>query len=1287
VQTGKRWQVRICLHLRLEKRWVSQYIYINFSWSPARLVVFGLEDFRPTIFVSKARTRMISVIALDLRNTKKVHFQSPRKFMQVFLGVLILAASAAAQTSILTQHYDNARTGQNTSETILTPANVSAPMSFGKLFTFPVTGYVYAQPLYMPGVVIPGHGTHNVLYVATEHDLVYAFDADTLGAPLWTVSFLNGSATTVPNGDVSTGDIIPEIGITGTPAIDPNTKTLYVVANTKENGQYPYRLHALDITTGAEKFGGPILLSATVPGTGDGGSTITFSNQWENQRPGLLVNNGYVFIGFAAHGDNGPWHGWILACNVNPTTGLLQASGAWNTSPNGKGNGIWSSGAGIAADTLGNAYIATGNGDYSFKSTAPPPSTTVDFGDSVVKFSLTNGVPTPTDYFTPYNQQSLTDADADLGSGGVIVVPDQSAPNPHVMVVSGKQGRLYVINRDQMTRNNSYYCNGCSSDPEILQTVDGIGGLWSMPAYWNGNMYFWGNGDNLKAYSMTGGVLSTSPTSQSAESSNFPGSTPVVSSSGTTNGIVWAVESDGYNSDSPAILRAYDATDVGTLLYASNLTGDTLGAAVKFVVPVVTNGKVYVGTQQGIDVFGLTNGEARAAAPVFNPAGGSFGPGLQVTLTSATTGASIFYTTDGSTPTPGSTLYTGAISVSSTTTINAIAVENGFLESPVSTSTFTISSQTAVPQATPAPGTYTSQQSVTLADTTTNATIYYTINGATPTVNSTKYNPNTPIQVTATTTIKAIAAAPNLNNSPVVTAVYRINPSATSSINFGSGFSNSAGLQFNGSTDLDDSRLQLTNGGANEAGTAFYTSLVDVGNFTSDFTFQLSDPSADGFTFTIQNSPSAAKALGPAGGGLGYGPDSPSGAAGIPQSVAIKFDLYNNSGEGVDSTGLYTGGVSPTTPAIDLTPSGIDLHSGDTMALHLAYDGTTLGMTITDNVADTTFSQSWPINIPQVVGGEKAYVGFTGGTGGETSSQKIESWTYVGTNTSTPVSTTTTVVSSLNPAYVGQSVTFTASVASSASPTGSITFRQGNTVLVTVTLANRQAVYSTIYSAAASRSITASYSGDANDQASTSTALTQVIRKLPALTVTTLNSSLNPSLAGQSVTFTARVISSYGAVPTGETITFKRGTAVIGTATLSAGVATFTTAALASGTAGMKATYSGDGTFAASTSKVLTQVINKNPTSISVSSSPNPSVLKQAIVFTATVTSSGPAPTGTVTFKDQATTLGSALLNGGVATLTRTTLPSGSYSITATYKGDGSSLTSTSATFTQVVNK
>src|SRR5580692_1392832 len=267
------------------------------------------------------------------------------------LAIVVAPVSTFAQTPILTQHYDNARDGQNTDETILTRSNVNST-TFGKLFALGVDGQVYAQPLYVPGVVIPGQGTHNVLYVATEHDSVYAFDADAGGAPLWQVTFLVNGATTLSTSDVgNTQDINPEIGITGTPAIDSSTKTLYVVAHTKESGALIYRLHALDIATGAEKYGGPVQLTASAPGTApDGnGSSVAFSGQWENQRPGLLLQGGYVFIGFASHGDNGPWHGWILA--YNETT--LAQTGVWNTSPNGKGNGIWNSGSGLAADTVG----------------------------------------------------------------------------------------------------------------------------------------------------------------------------------------------------------------------------------------------------------------------------------------------------------------------------------------------------------------------------------------------------------------------------------------------------------------------------------------------------------------------------------------------------------------------------------------------------------------------------------------------------------------------------------------------------------------------------------------------------------------------------------------------------------------------------------------------------------------------------------------------------------------------------------------------------------------------
>ncbi|HEY0704541.1 MAG TPA: chitobiase/beta-hexosaminidase C-terminal domain-containing protein [Candidatus Acidoferrales bacterium] len=915
------------------------------------------------------------------------------------LGVVLLAPGSFAQTPILTQHYDNGRTGQNTTEVLLNTTNVNST-TFGKLFSIPVDGYVYAQPLYKPGVSIGGVA-HNVVYVATEHDSVYAFDADNGGVPLWQVSLILNSGSTVPSGNVSSGDIVPEIGITGTPVIDPMSNTLYVVAKTLESGKYYLRLHALDITTGAEKFGGPVVMAATVTGTGNGssGGKLTFSPQWENQRPGLLLQNGFVYVGFAAHGDNGPWHGWILSYNA----GTLAAAGAWCASPNGGGSGFWAAGAGLAADSVGagRIFVATGNGDFPVSGNvvpnpAPAPSTSVDFGDSIVQLTLSaTGSITPTDYFTPYNTASLDGSDTDLGSGGVLIPPMQSGTYPDVLIQTGKQGRIYMVNRDALTKDGSHYCNGCSSDPEVIGTLDGVGGLWSVPAYWNGNVYFAGTSDHLKSYTLTNGLLSQSPTSESAETIGYPGASPVISANGTTNGIAWVAETHAYTSNGPAVLRAFDATNVSSLLYASDLAGDTMGPSVKFVVPVVTNGKVYVGTQKEVDVFGLFNGETRAASPTFSPAGGSYATAVQVMLADATANSTIYYTTDGTAPSTASAVYSAPITVSSPTTITAIATATGYIQSTPATATYTISTQTAAPAFSPAPGTYASAQSISIID--AGATIYYTTDGSTPNHNSAQFS--APIPVTTTTTINAIASAPGFTDSPMSSGIYTINPNATTSINFGLGFSTPTGMQFNGSTDLDDSRLQLTNGSVNEAGSAFFTTAMDIRNFTTDFTFQISTEGAgaDGFTFTIQNSTAGPTALGPIGAGLGYGAGTPGGTPGIGNSIAVKFDIFNNDGEGSDSTGLYTNGASPTIPATSISSSGIIFYEGDSISTHITYDGTTLTMTLTDNVINKTYSQSWAINIPATVGGNMAYVGFTGGSGGLTASQKIESWTFVST--------------------------------------------------------------------------------------------------------------------------------------------------------------------------------------------------------------------------------------------------------------------------------------------------
>lgn len=939
----------------------------------------------------------------------RMHRQVTRLFLMV--GMLaMLGPAGMTQVNVLTQHNDIARTGSNANETILTPANVNTS-TFGKLFSQPVDGYVYAQNLYMSGVTM-GAGTsqagtvHNVLFVATEHDTVYAFDADSNGGanglPLWKASLTDAAhgagagATSVPNGDVGTADLVPELGITGTPVIDPTTSTMYVVSKTKESGVYFQRLHALDITTGLEKFNGPRAITGSVAGTGNGssGGVLNFDPKWQNQRASLLLLNGIVYITYASHGDNGPWHGWLFGYNAT----TLQQTGFWCSSPNTFGSGIWMGGTGLAADVpagkpFGRIFTVTGNGLFQ---ASPPYTNAMEYGDSFVTLDLTNGVPTVTDDFTPFDQAALNGADEDQASGGVVVLPDAvgGGGGKHQLIQLGKSGRVYVLDRE----NLGGYSPNNTSDPQAKTVISN--GLWGAPAYWNGNVYFWARNNILRAFSYAnGGLTSPNPTSNSVESAATYSPTPSVSANGNTNGIVWSIKTDTFNLNPPtATLYAHDATNVATLLYSSdtNLTRDNPGKSVKFVTPTIANGKVYVGAQGQVSVFGLLNGVTQAAAPIINPVGQTFTTPLQITITDTTAGAAIYYTTDGSTPTTSSSLYTGPITVNTTETISAIASATGFLQSPVSSQSYISQTQTLAPTFIPLPTNYQTPQTITISDATPGSTIYYTVDGSTPSpgVGSTLLY-TAPFTITATTNIKAMATSTTLTPSLVSSALYTISSPGTT-INFSAGFSNApATMTFNGSTGLDDTRLQLTSGLTNQAGSAFNNTPVNIQAFTSDFTFQLSNAGGDGITFTIQGN--APTALGPLGGGLGYGPDTPGGTGGIPKSVAIKFDTYSNQGEGQNSTGLYLNGASPTIPAIDLTPSGIDLHSGSTFAAHLVYDGTTLSLTLNDPVSLKTFAASWPVDIPGTIGGTTAYAGFTGGTGGVTSSQKIGSWTFFST--------------------------------------------------------------------------------------------------------------------------------------------------------------------------------------------------------------------------------------------------------------------------------------------------
>ena len=439
-------------------------------------------------------------------------------------GAFVLFCTAVVpafgQTSVLTQHNDNARTGQNTSETILNTSNVNVNQ-FGKLFAMPADGQVYAQPLYVPGVTING-GIHNVVIIATENDTVYAYDADSSAAPLWKVSMVDaghgaGAGETALNSATTTlcDDTQPLVGITSTPVIDAATKTIYVEAKSTNGTNYFHRLHALDLLTGKEKTPGPVVIAGTVSGLGDGSSNgqIAFDNLRHLNRPGLLLMNGTIYLAYASHCDDGPYHGWLFAYDAASFT----QKSVYMTTPNKGLGGFWMSGAGVAADASGNIFIASGNGDFDM-TTVP-----VDTGDTILKLGTANQILTLLDYFTPQNQFALDGPDLDVGSGGVLLLPDQPGQFPHILVEAGKEGKVYVVNRDQMTTGNTHYCDKCGSDPEIIEEAGTVGGMFNLPAYWNHTLYFWGTNDVLKSIPVTNGLPDFTHVTGSTPLINFPG--------------------------------------------------------------------------------------------------------------------------------------------------------------------------------------------------------------------------------------------------------------------------------------------------------------------------------------------------------------------------------------------------------------------------------------------------------------------------------------------------------------------------------------------------------------------------------------------------------------------------------------------------------------------------------------------------------------------------------------------------------------------------------------------
>jgi hypothetical protein len=498
----------------------------------------------------------------------------------------------------MTYHNDNTREGENTQETVLTTTNVNSS-TFGKVGLYSTDGKVDAEPLYVPGVTIGG-ATHNVLYVVTEHDSAYAFDADS-GTVLWHVSTLGtGESTSDPR---NCGQVSPEIGMTSTPVIDPKAGahgTIYMVAASKDgSGNYHQRLHALDLTTGAEQSGSPVSIQATYPSMGPESSNgqVVFDPKQYNERAGLLLLNGVVYLGWSSHCDIEPYTGWLMGYNE---TSLAQTS-VLNLTPNGSEGSIWQSGAGLAADSSGNIYFLDANGSFDPSLDSKGMPSNGDYGNAFMKVSTSGNKLTPADYFTMSNTVAESNADEDLGSGGAMLLPDETDASGkvwHLAVGAGKDANIYIVDRDNMGKFNS-------SGNSIYQELGGAltGQEFGMPAFWNNTVYYGGVSDSIRAYPITQAKLATTPSSKTAHQFPYPGATPSVSSNGTSNGILWAVD-----NSNPAVLYAYDATDLTKELYDSSQAAsarDQFGPGNKFITPMIVNGKVYVGTTNGVAVFGL----------------------------------------------------------------------------------------------------------------------------------------------------------------------------------------------------------------------------------------------------------------------------------------------------------------------------------------------------------------------------------------------------------------------------------------------------------------------------------------------------------------------------------------------------------------------------------------------------------------------------------------------------------------------------------------------------------
>jgi len=817
-------------------------------------------------------------------------------------------------------------------------------------------------------------GTHNVVYIATQHDSLYAIDSNT-GVILWQDALLTaehgGTVTSVPNGAVGSSDISPEIGITATPVIDPATNTIFVENKTQEvasNGtHFEHHLYAINLGSGAitnkvliaDSIGDTVVSGPSVSGNGAGssGGVVKFDALRQMDRPGLTLVNGTIYLAYASHGDNGPYHGWILGYSES----TLALTAVFNANPNGSDDGIWQGGGTLAYETVnGNTYLylETGNGSFDTTLIQSPFNSSLkipnqgDYGDTFIKLEIDGSTPASgsldatnnangwgmhvADYFTPINEGNLSNGDTDLGSGAPLLLPASagSAAHPSLMVGSGKEGRIYLIDRNNMGgyHGDAAGDGNSGTDNVVQETATGaINGSLDTPTFFNGVLYYVGGyGDEARTFTVANGVMSSTSVTQSTDSYPFPGSTATITTNSSGgNAIVWDIAGPGTNQ-----LRAYNASQgYSSEIYTSAQAAssrDSFGSAVKFTVPTVADGEAFVGTTNSVVAYGLIKqATAPPAAPTNLSATAFSGSVINLNWTdndtapNTATGYNIFQSSDGVTFSQVGTASAGATSFA----IGGLTISTKY---------------------------------------------YFEIDA---------------FNAKGTSALSNVANATTTNQASV--------------LDFSNGFADSSGvLTYNGSAKINGTSAELTDGGGTEAGSVFSTNAVDVTKFSTQFTFQLTNANADGFTFAIQGD--GPTALGPSGGGLGYGPDTPGGTPGIANSVAVKFDLYNNAGEGTDSTGEYTDGASPTTPFIDLSNTGINLHSGDVFKVVMGSNGTTLNVTITDTSTNASASQAYTVNIPQVIGSGTGYVGFTGGTGGATAVQNILTWAYSPTASTLP---------------------------------------------------------------------------------------------------------------------------------------------------------------------------------------------------------------------------------------------------------------------------------------------